>query len=59
MARHGFGCGEYKYSTYYPLPEMIAGLRPMLDPRLAQVANGCETQHGRLAGSDNRCSAID
>ena len=27
MARHGFGCGEYKYFAY-PLPEPLAGLRP-------------------------------
>ena len=38
MARHGFGRGEYKYFAY-PLPDVIAQLRPMLYARLYQVAN--------------------
>jgi hypothetical protein len=38
MGRHGFGRGEYKYFVY-PLPAVIAELRPALYARLRDVAN--------------------
>jgi uncharacterized protein len=38
MGSHGFGRGEYKYFAY-PLPDLIAQLRPALYARLQSVGN--------------------
>src|SRR5271157_5226241 len=36
MGRHGFGRGEYKYFAY-PLPDLIAQLRPALYAKLCGI----------------------
>ncbi len=63
MSRHGYGRGEYRYFTY-PLPEIIAGVRPALYERLFPVANRCrkglglgEAFPGTHAEYLNRCHA--
>src|SRR6266481_6674199 len=61
MGRHGFGRGEYKYFAY-PLPELVAQLRPALYERLAPIANrwekllgGPETYPPRHSAFLDRC----
>jgi hypothetical protein len=61
MAKHNFGRGEYKYFSY-PLPDLIAQLRPVLYERLAPVANRWEellrtsnVYPARLSGFLRRC----
>jgi hypothetical protein len=53
MARHGFGRGEYKYYRY-PLPPLIARLRPLLYEMLAPIANEWQDSLGSSIGYPNR-----
>lgn len=48
MARHGFGRGKYKYFAY-PLPAIVAALRFLLYPRLADIANRWQSAMGYRA----------
>ena len=48
MARHGFGCGEYRYFDY-PLPRLVQALRAQLYARLAPIADRwCEALGSRV-----------
>ncbi len=49
MGRHGFGRGEYKYFSY-PLPDIVAGLREAIYPRLVPIAS----RWNAAMGSDTR-----
>lgn len=48
MARHRFGCGEYKYFAR-PLPDLVGKLRAAFYPPLAEVANAWNERLG-IAG---------
>lgn len=59
MARHGFGRGEYKYFAY-PLPEVVAGLRTALYPRLSGIANRWNQAMGiEVRYPDDHASYLD
>jgi uncharacterized protein len=47
MARHGFGCGEYRY--FASPPEPVAALRGALYPHLAEIANRWAARLGQPA----------
>jgi hypothetical protein len=53
MARHGFGRGEYRYYRY-PLPPLIAGLRPALYEKLVPIANDWQEALGSPARYPDR-----
>ena len=59
MARHGYGSGEYKYFAY-PLPEIVAGFRAALYPRLAGIANRWnETMGVNVRYPDDHAAFLD
>ena len=58
MARHGFGRGEYRYFQY-PLPDLVAGLRRALYPRLATLANRWNERLGVERGYPEEHSAFE
>ncbi|MDA0705013.1 MAG: 2OG-Fe(II) oxygenase [Proteobacteria bacterium] len=63
MARHGLGCGEYRYFDY-PLPDSVTVLRASLYPHLAPLTNAWAEALGEeaayppdLAAFLDRCRA--
>jgi uncharacterized protein len=55
MQHHAYGRGEYKYFRY-PLPGLVAALRPTIYPRLAPIAN---RWHQRLREEEEFPAALD
>lgn len=49
MQQHAYGRGEYRYFNY-PLPDVVAQLRTMLYPPLAELANGWRRTLGQTGG---------
>jgi len=57
MGRHGFGRGEYKYFCY-PLPDLIAELRPALYAQLHGVAIAGTKPWASISRYPNRHAAF-
>ncbi len=57
MARHGFGCGEYRYFKT-PLPQIVAKLRAAAYPALAATANRWDQALGRTPEYPDKLEAF-